>query len=129
MGPYPDPDMMDRHRMMGEHGMMGGHGMYSMTHWLPAGLVLLLVLLLGISWLVMLWLSYQKHTPVMRYSAQPQDAYHPYEQGYMSRQPLTETYETYEEGERDYPYAQPHQEGSHGLMELEYPQQELPWQQ
>ena len=125
----PDPDMMDRHRMMGEHGMMGGHGMYPMVSWMPAGLLLCLVLLVGISWLIMLWLSYQNHAPMMRYSAQPQDSYQPYEQGYLSRQPMTETYETYQEGAREYHYPQQEQERSHGLIELEYPQQELPWQQ
>ncbi len=140
MNIYPDLYMMGSHRMMFQHGMidrmmfqhgmMGGQGMYPMMPWLPGGLLLFLVLLLGISWLVMLRLSYQNHAPVMWYSAaQPQDTYHPYEQGYMSRQPATETYETYREGERDYPSDQPDQEHSHGLMELEYPQQELPWQQ
>ena len=115
--------------MMGEHGMMDGHGMYATMSWMPVGLLLCLVLLVGISWLVMLWLSYQKHAPMMRYRAQPQDSYSSYEQGYRPRQPMTETYETYREGEREYHYPQPNQERSHALIELEYPQQELPWQQ
>jgi len=122
----PDPDMMDRHRMMGEHGMMGGHGMYPMASWMPAGLLLCLILLVGISWLVMLWLTYQHHAPMMRYKAQPQDSYQSYELGYRSRQPVTETYK---EGEREYHYPQPNQERSSALIELEYPEQELPWQQ
>ena len=119
----PDPDMMDRHRMMGEHGMMGGHGMYPMMSWMPVGLLLCLILVVGISWLVMLWLNYQHHAPMMRYKAQPQDSYQSYEQGYRPRQPMTETYK---EGEREYHY--PQQERNSALIELEYPQQELPWQ-
>jgi hypothetical protein len=118
---YPDPDMMDRHRMMGEHGMMGGHGMYPMMSWIPGVLLLCLILLVGISWLVMLWLNYQKHVPMMRYSAQPQDSYQSYEQGYRPRQAMTETYK---EGEREYHYPQPNQERSYALIELEYPHME-----
>lgn len=119
-----DPDMMDGHRMMGEHGMMGGHGMYPTMSWLPGGLLLLLLLLVGISWLVMLWMSYSNRAPMMRYRAHPQDSYQPYEQGYRLQHPVTEIYR---EGERDYHY--PQQERSSALMELEYPEQESPWQQ
>ncbi len=121
---YPDPDMMDRHRMMGEHGMMGGHGMYPMMSWIPGGLLLCLLVVVGISWLVMLWMTYQNHAPMMRYKAQPQDSFQSYEQGYRSRQPVTEIYK---EGEREFHY--PQQERSSALIELEYPEQELPWQQ
>lgn len=119
----PDPDMMDRHRMWGEHGMMGGHGTYPMMSWMPGVLFLCLILLLGISWLVMLWLSYQNHAPVMRSMAQPQDSLQSYELGYRPRQPAPETYM---ESEREYRYAEIGQERSHSLIELEYPQQELP---
>ena len=118
----PDPDMMDRHRMMGEHGMMGGHGMYGMMSWVPVGLLLCFVVLMGIAWLVMLWLNYQNHVPVMQYKAQPQDSYQSYEQGYRPRRlPL----ETYLESEREYHYPQPEQEYAQSQIELEYPPMEI----
>jgi hypothetical protein len=120
-----DPDMMDRHRMMGEHGMMGGHGIYPQMSWIPGGLLLSLILFVGISWLVILWLNYQNQAPVTRYNEQPQDSYQSYEQGYRPRQTMTETYK---ENERVYHYPQMEQERSHSLIELEYPQQELPGQ-
>ena len=116
----PDPDMMDRHRMMGEHGMMGGHGMYPMASWMPLGLLLFLILLVGILWLVILWLNYQNHVPMTQYEAQPQDLYQSYELGYRPRQSVTEAYR---EGEREYHY--PQQERSSALIELEYPQMEI----
>ena len=117
-----DPDMMDGHRRMGEHGMMGGHGMYPMMSWMPVGLLLCLLLLVGILWLVMLWLNYQNDAPEMRYSAQPQDSYQSYEQGYRARRlPL----ETYLESEREYHYPQQEQEYAQTQIELEYPPMEI----
>jgi hypothetical protein len=117
----PDPDMMERHRMMGEHGMMGGHGMYPIMSWLPGGLLLCLLIFVGISWLVMLWLTYQNHAPMMRYRAQPQDSFQSYELGYRARQlPL----ETYLESEREYHYSQQEQEYAQSQIELEYPPME-----
>ncbi len=118
-----DPDMMDRHRMMGEHGMMGGHGIYPLMSWIPGGLLLSLILFVGISWLVILWLNYQNKAPATRYNEQPQDLYQSYELGYRAHQPVTEIYM---EGEREYHY--PQMERSATLIELEYPQQELPGQ-
>jgi hypothetical protein len=127
-----DPHMMDGygHRMMGDHGWMGdhwmtgGHGMYPTMSWAPVGLLLGMLLLIGIAWLVMLWLNYQNHVPVMSYSARPKDSYQSYEQGYRPRQPLPETYQ---ESEREYHSIQ--QEHTQPQIELEYPQQVMPWQQ
>ena len=110
--------------MMGDHGMMGGHGMYGMMIWMPVGLLLSVVLLVGIIWLVTHLLN-QRRMPMMPYISQPQDAYHSYERGYRPRQPMPEIYQ---EGEREYHYPQPKQEYTRSQIELEYPQQEMPGQ-
>jgi hypothetical protein len=118
------PDMMYDHHIMHSHEMMGGHGMYSMPYWMPVGLLLCMVLLVGITWLVMLWLNNQNRMAMTLYSPQPQDSYQSYELGYRPRPPLPETYQ---EGDREYHYPQPRHGQS--LIELEYPQPEMPWQQ
>ena len=111
--------------MMGDHGMMGGHGIYAMMFWMPVGLLLSVVLLVGIVWLVMHWLN-KSHMPMMPSISSPQDSYPSYEQGYRPRQPMPDTYQ---EGERDYHVPQSQQDYTRSQIELEYPQLEMPWQQ
>lgn len=105
--------------------MMGDPGMYTMMFWMPVGMLLSVVLLVGIIWLVIRWLN-QRRMPMMPYISQSQDSYQSYERGYRSRQQMPETYQ---EGERGYQYPQPKQEYTQPQIELEYPQQEMPWQQ
>lgn len=111
--------------MMGNHGMMGGYGMYGMTFWMPVGLLLSVILLVGIVWLVTRWLN-QKHMPMTPYISQPPDSYQSYEQGYRAHQPMPETYQ---DGAREFAVPQPQQEYTRSQMELEYPQLEMPLQQ
>lgn len=124
------PHMMFGHRMMGDHGwmgdhwMMGSHGMNAMTSWTPVGLLLCMFLVVGIIWLAMLWLNYQHHMPGTLYSAKPQESYHAYERGYRPRQRLAETHQ---ESEREDSSLQ--QEHTQPQIELDYPQQVMPWQQ
>jgi hypothetical protein len=118
-----DPGMRHGHDMMHSHGWMGGHGMNAFMSWAPLEMLLCLALLVGITWLVISWLNY-RYMSARLSSAQPQDAYQSYEQGYQARQPLPETYQ---EGEREYHYHQPRH--SQILIEIEYPQQEMPRQQ
>ena len=118
-----DPDMMHGHDMIHSHGWMGGHGMYAMMALAPLEMLLCVLLLVGIVWLVISWLN-KSHMPVILPSAQPQDSYQSYEQGYQARQTMPEIFQ---EGERDYHNSQPRH--SQFLLELEYPQQEMPRQQ
>ncbi len=109
--------------MMGDPGMMGSSGMSTMMFWMPIRMLVGLALVAGVIWLVMRWLN-QRHMPIMPYLSQPQESYQPYEQGYRSRQPFSETYQ---ESERRYQDPQPKDEYEQPQLELAYPQeQEMP---
>ncbi len=106
--------------MMGGPGMMGSPEMYTMMFWMPIGMLVGVVLLVGVIWLVMRWLN-QRQMPMMPYMSQPQQSY---EQGYRSRQPFSEPYQ---ESEWRYQDPQPKQEYDQPQRELAYPQeQEMP---
>jgi hypothetical protein len=103
--------------MMGDPGMMGSSGMYTMMFWMPIGMLVGVVLLVGVIWLVMRWLN-QRQMSMMPSLSQPQESYPSYEQGYRSRQPFPETSQ---ESEWRYQDPQPKQEYDQPQLELEYP--------
>lgn len=109
--------------MMGGPEMMGGPDISTMMLWMPVGILVGVVLVVGVIWLVMRWLN-QRHMPIMPSLSQPRESYQPYEQGYRSRQPFSETYQ---ESERRYQDPQPKDEYEQPHLELAYLQvQEMP---
>jgi len=103
--------------MMGDPGMMSGPDISTMMFWMPIGILVGVVLVLGVTWLVMRWLK-QRHMPIMPPLSQPQESYRSYEQGYRSRQPFPETSRESEWCSQD---PQPKQEYDQPQLELDYP--------
>lgn len=103
--------------MMNGPGMMGSPDIAPMMFWMPIGLLIGVVLVVGVIWLVMHWLK-QRDMSFMPPLSQPQEAYQPYEQGYRVRQPFPETAQESEWRHQD---LQPKQEYEQPQLELEYP--------
>jgi hypothetical protein len=91
--------------MMSGPGMMGSPDISAMMLWIPLGILVGVVLLVGVIWLARRWLKHRR-TLAMPNTPQPKDAYQDYQQGYQSQQPSPEIYE---EGEQCYPYP-PHEQ-------------------
>ena len=73
-----------------------------MFFWVALVTLISLLLIGACIWFIVSRLKKQK-TPTPQYTPQPRDAYEEYEQGYRpQQQPL----ETYQEGDRSYPYPQ-----------------------
>ena len=68
------------------------------SFWLPAILLVVLLLVITLAWLIARWLNHQR-LPTAHSTSQPQDSYKKYEEGYQ-----TQTPDTYEEGEERYLY-------------------------
>ena len=97
--------------------MMGSPDISPMMLWLPIGMLVGVVLVVGVTWLVMRWLK-QRHMPLMPSLSQPQESFHSYEQGYRSRQMFPEM-----SLEREWRSQGPHpkQEYDQPQLELDYP--------
>lgn len=93
-------------------GMMG-----AMMLLMVLGALFFLVVLAGVIWLLMRWLT-QRQTPPMPGTPQPQYPYQRYKQGYQPPQPMPESYQ---EGERHDRYPQPKQE--YDQPHVPYPQE------
>jgi hypothetical protein len=87
---------------MMSYGMMGGGPLL----WIVLGFLLALLLVAAVAWLLANSRNEQRLHQV-RAVAQPQDSFHPYEQGYQPPEPSPETYQ---EGGRSYFYPQPQDE-------------------
>jgi hypothetical protein len=94
-------------------GMMGSPEMSPMMFWMPIGLLMGVVLLVGVIRLVMHWLK-QRDVLFLAPLSQPQESSQSYEQGYRARQPFPKTSQEREWRDQD---PQPKQE-------YEQPQQE-----
>ncbi len=103
--------------MMNGPGMMGSPDRSTMMFWMPIGLLIGVVLLVGVIWLVMHWLK-QRDVSFVPPLSQPQEASQPYEQVYRARQPFPETPQESEWRAQD---PQPKQEYDQPQLELEYP--------
>jgi len=64
--------------MMGGSGMMSSPEMYTMMFWMPIGMLVGVVLLVGVIWLVTRWLN-QRQMPMMPSLSQPQQSYQSYQ--------------------------------------------------
>ncbi len=103
--------------MMNGPGMMGSPEIYPMMFWIPIGILVGIVLLVGVMWLVMSWLK-QREVPLKPSASKSHESSQSYEQGYRSRQPFLETSQ---KRERRYQDPQPKQEYYQPQQELEYP--------
>ena len=103
--------------MMGGPGMMGSPEIAPMMLWMPIGMLVGIVLLVGVIWLVMRWLK-QRDVPLVPSRSQPQESDHSYEQGYRSRQPFPAMSQEREWRSQD---PQPKQEYDQPQLELDYP--------
>ena len=101
---------------MMSYGMMGGDPLL----WIVLGFLLALLLVAAVTWLLAN-LRNEQRLHRMHAVAQPQDAFHTYEQGYQPPEPSPETYQ---EGGHTYSYPQPQYE----QPVAQYPQ-EMPPQQ
>lgn len=103
--------------MMNGPGMMGSPDISSMMFWMPIGMLVGVVLLVGVIWLVMHFIR-QRDVSLVPPLSQPQESSQSYEQGYRARQPFPETSQEREWRDQD---PQPKQE-------YEQPQQEQAYQ-
>jgi hypothetical protein len=92
--------------MMGGPGMMGSPEISAMMLWMPIGMLVGIVLLIGVIWLVMRWLK-QRDAPLVPARSQPRESSPSYEQGYRARQTFPATSQEREWRDQD---PQPKQE-------------------
>ena len=85
------------------------------SFWLPAILLVVLLLVVTLAWLIARWLNHQR-LPAAHSTSQPQDSYKGYEEGYQAQE---QTPDTYKEGEERYPFPVLQDEQS----QAQYPQE------